>query len=46
MMVGSFFSFFFIKKCNIWVFEIEMDFSLILIIDKWSLRDGDEAWHD
>lgn len=19
---------------------------LILIIDKWSLRDGDEAWHD
>lgn len=22
------FSFFFIKKCNIWVFEIEMDFSL------------------
>lgn len=39
---------FFINQRNVWAFEIEMDFSLlyILIIDKWSLGDKAEVWHD
>lgn len=46
---GGFFSFlsFLLKNVTFGSLKLKwISVFLILIIDKWSLRDGDEAWHD